>query len=205
MDWSCDRSSLPSGRIDRPVARSLRTNGAEVEQRGVGRCGARLALLACDASDSLAGRNISQCRTGEAVDAALLAQDLEAAAWALEQPEAAIVSRVESVARPSPRGPDQRYTGGDGALRALACAPQYAWDCGAALAVIACESGGNPAAYNPSGSYGLMQIQAYWHLDKLEAVTGSRDPALLFDAELNLVVADIIYRDSGWLPWSCRP
>lgn len=68
-----------------------------------------------------------------------------------------------------------------------------------------CESGGNPNAYNAGGSWGLMQIQAFWHLDKLEAITGSRDPNLLFDPAINLAVANIIYLDSGWQPWSCQP
>ena len=87
---------------------------------------------------------------------------------------------------------------------ALICGAPYTWDCDEALRVFGCESGLNPAAYNPSGSYGLTQIQAYWHLDKLERITGSRDPALLFDAKINLDVAEIIYRDGGWSAWSCR-
>ena len=53
--------------------------------------------------------------------------------------------------------------------RELVCS--YDWDCDWALAVIACESGGNPNAYNPQGPYvGLFQI---WggHGSNLEAPT----------------------------------
>jgi len=79
-----------------------------------------------------------------------------------------------------------------------------AWDCNEALAVFGCESGLNPNAYNPSGSYVLAQIQWWWHRDKLRAVAGSDTPELLFDANINLDVAEIIYRDGGWSAWSCR-
>ena len=41
--------------------------------------------------------------------------------------------------------------------RTLVCS--YDWNCTWAMAVIACESGGNPKAYNPAGPYvGLFQV-----------------------------------------------
>ena len=41
--------------------------------------------------------------------------------------------------------------------RTLVCS--YNWNCTWAMAVIACESGGNPNAYNPAGPYvGLFQV-----------------------------------------------
>jgi uncharacterized protein YabE (DUF348 family) len=43
-----------------------------------------------------------------------------------------------------------------GDWRDLACS--YNWDCSWAMAVIMCESGGNPNAYNPQGYVGLFQI-----------------------------------------------
>ena len=67
-----------------------------------------------------------------------------------------------------------------------------------ALRVMTCESGGDPHAYN-AGNYGLMQI-SYVHAAK---VNGSL--SRLFEPEENLRVAAIIYADSGWIPWSCRP
>lgn len=43
--------------------------------------------------------------------------------------------------------------------RSLVCAPPFTWRCDWALAVIMCESGGNPSAYNPVGPYyGLFQV-----------------------------------------------
>ena len=66
-----------------------------------------------------------------------------------------------------------------------------------------CESGLDPTAHNPGGSYGLAQIQAAWHMDKLYRVTGSYDVNQLFDPVVNLKVADIIYRDGLWSAWSC--
>lgn len=88
---------------------------------------------------------------------------------------------------------------------ALACRAEYAWRCEDVTAVGFCESHWQWDAVNPSGSYGGLQIQAYWHMDKLYAVTGSRDINLLLVPWVNLAVADIIYRDSGWAPWSCQP
>jgi uncharacterized protein YabE (DUF348 family) len=43
-----------------------------------------------------------------------------------------------------------------GQWRDMVCT--YDWDCDWALAVIACESGGNPEAYNPQGYVGLFQV-----------------------------------------------
>jgi hypothetical protein len=50
-----------------------------------------------------------------------------------------------------------------------------------------------------------MQIQWTWHRDKLRAVAGSDAPELLLDPAINVAVAAIIYADSGWSAWSCRP
>ena len=91
---------------------------------------------------------------------------------------------------------------------------RYDWPVDEALRVIygptpTCpngESGGDPRAYN-DGNYGGMQINAV-HVEKLYAVTGSRDLTLLFDPEVNVAVAYLVWRDSGgrtWLPWACRP
>ena len=67
-----------------------------------------------------------------------------------------------------------------------------------------CESGGDWNARN-GDHFGGFQIAARWHLDKLERVTGSRDPNLLFTPSVNIAVAAIIYADSGWSAWSCQP
>jgi hypothetical protein len=87
-----------------------------------------------------------------------------------------------------------------GSVRAAICA--YAWDCATAIRVFTCESG-LESTYNPSGSYGIAQIQWSWHRDKLMSVAGSDDPNLLFDPAINLAVAWMIYSDQGWGPWTC--
>ena len=69
------------------------------------------------------------------------------------------------------------------------------------------ESGGNPLAYN-AGNYGLLQINYDSHVNKLLRVTGSSDPALLYDPAVNIAVGYLVWLESGggsFLPWSCRP
>ena len=96
------------------------------------------------------------------------------------------------------------------AFAAIACAPGAPWDCAAAYRVWLCESGGDWGnATNPLHSGGF-QISPTWHEAKVEAVTGRElDWAgtyeALLDAEVNIAVAQTIYADSGWGPWSCRP
>lgn len=80
---------------------------------------------------------------------------------------------------------------------------RYSWPVAQALRVVQCESGGNAAAYN-AGNYGLFQINAV-HVEKVRRVTGSADLSLLFDPDVNAAVAYIIWSDSGWGPWACRP
>lgn len=67
-----------------------------------------------------------------------------------------------------------------------------------ALRIMACESGGNPNAYNPSGASGLMQVLASW-ADNFGLV-----PSQLFDPATNLQVARYLWDDGGWGHWVCR-
>ena len=67
-----------------------------------------------------------------------------------------------------------------------------------ALRIMACESGGNPNAYNRSGASGLMQVLASW------ADNFGYAPSQLFDPAVNLHVASILYYDGGWGHWVCR-
>lgn len=91
-------------------------------------------------------------------------------------------------------------------VAALICSGVYSWDCGEALAVFSCESGLRNID-NGAGSFGIAQIQAYWHTDKVAIVTGRAfvtvDEAkiLLFDTRINLAVADLLHRDSRWWHW----
>ena len=77
-----------------------------------------------------------------------------------------------------------------GAWSDLVCA--YGWDCNWALAVIQCESAGNPDAYNPAGYVGLFQI---WegHGSNL------RDPAT------NVAAAYSLYLSGGRANWPNCP
>jgi uncharacterized protein YabE (DUF348 family) len=68
----------------------------------------------------------------------------------------------------------------------------YDWDCSWALAVIACESGGNPDAYNPQGYVGLFQI---WEGHGANL----RDPAT------NIAAAYSLYRSGGAGNWPNCP
>jgi hypothetical protein len=63
-----------------------------------------------------------------------------------------------------------------------------------ALRVMACESGGNPGAYNPSGASGLMQVMPMWF-----DIFGG-DP---FDPANNLRVAALVRAEQGWGAWVC--
>lgn len=67
-----------------------------------------------------------------------------------------------------------------------------------ALRVMACESGGNPNAYNPSGASGLMQVLALW-ADNFGLI-----PSELFDPAINLQVARYLWDDGGWRHWVCK-
>ena len=77
-----------------------------------------------------------------------------------------------------------------GAWSDLVCS--YGWDCSWALAVINCESGGNPNAYNPAGYVGLFQV---WegHNSNL------RDPAT------NIAAAYSLYVSGGRARWPNCP
>ena len=66
-----------------------------------------------------------------------------------------------------------------------------------ALRIIACESGGNPGAHNPSGASGLFQVMPFW-ADHLGI---PRDA--LFDPSVNAEVAHYVWSVQGWDAWSC--
>jgi hypothetical protein len=73
----------------------------------------------------------------------------------------------------------------------------------AALRVMACESGGNPEAKNPSSSAsGLFQFLA----STWEKVTGEDYPGNVFDGGSNIAAAaELSVGGSDWSQWSCRP
>lgn len=67
-----------------------------------------------------------------------------------------------------------------------------------ALRVMACESSGDPNAYN-AGNIGLMQIHEPSHRGRLRAGES------LYDPETNIRIAADIWRDQSWVPWACKP
>lgn len=81
------------------------------------------------------------------------------------------------------------------------CAP---WAVDDALHILACESVGDPDAYNGStGVSGLFQMHPIWHsqLDDLgfEGVS-------VFDPHANTALAAWLWRTTGgWSHWACRP
>ena len=117
--------------------------------------------------------------------------------------------RVAALPTPIPTRPILADTTDAGSNRDLHAIPPstsgYAWSAGWAEAVIACESNGRAHAISPYGDYGLMQISCQWHQDKIMAVAGTTDCETLLIPEVNLAVADIIYRDQGGAPWPNCP
>ena len=65
------------------------------------------------------------------------------------------------------------------------------WPCDQALAVMSCESSGNPAASDGGWNEGLFQISPKYHSWRL------REGESLFDAEVNIRIAHEIYVGRG--------
>lgn len=72
------------------------------------------------------------------------------------------------------------------------------------LAIIDCESNGDPNATGLSGERGLMQVHPRWHQAKADELFGPG--ANLYDPLVNLTVAASISNNgSDWSAWSCKP
>jgi soluble lytic murein transglycosylase-like protein len=102
---------------------------------------------------------------------------------------------ADPVAEPSPveQDPVQRW-------RALVAAYPD-WDPDLALAVIACESRGDPGAVNPrSGAAGLFQLLGWQRLADLLAGVGAN----LFDPSVNVAAAHWLWAHGGgfWWHWA---
>lgn len=86
------------------------------------------------------------------------------------------------------------YRGYDAVERWRPLVDQYDWETNTALAVILCESRGNPEAVNPtSGAAGLFQLLGW---DRFAARLFGRWVSL-FDPAVNARVAYALYVDSG--------
>ena len=84
-----------------------------------------------------------------------------------------------------------------------AMAPSYRVNANDAVAVMMCESGGNPNASNGGRFLGLYQHGVSWWADR--AVTFGIPGASVFDGRSNAHVTLSMVRDGGWGPWECRP
>ena len=95
---------------------------------------------------------------------------------------------------PPPPEPTQAIAPGSttGQWRVLVASIFPDWAVGPALAIIQCESGGNPWAIGYEGEMGLFQIHPYWH------------PDATFDPEGNARAAYRISRGgTDWSAWTC--
>lgn len=63
------------------------------------------------------------------------------------------------------------------------------------LRIMACESGGDPGAHNPSGASGLLQIMPFWQ---------KAWPGDYFDPSTNVAVAYQIWLQQGYGAWVCK-
>ena len=81
------------------------------------------------------------------------------------------------------------------------CAPWVVED---ALRIIACESVGDPDAFNPSTAVtGLFQMAPMWH-DQLDDL--GFDGVSAFDPHANAALAAWLWKETGgWSHWHCRP
>lgn len=77
-------------------------------------------------------------------------------------------------------------------LQAIICAPQYAWDCETALAIVECESGGDPSATGKLGEAGWWQIHPVHGLGEAG-----------YDPVASTTYAHQLWLDAGFTPWSC--
>lgn len=81
-------------------------------------------------------------------------------------------------------------------LQSLVCSAEFTWPCEWALAVIMCESGGNPQALSPYGDAGLFQV----------ATVHGYSQAQLFDPVFNTRYAHELYNGgSGTGNWPNCP
>ncbi len=98
-----------------------------------------------------------------------------------------------------------RYTGSDVVERWRPLVTQYfqASDVEWALKIIACESGGNPNAANPTSSArGLLQHLGRFWVGRSEAAGWAG--ASIFDPEANIAVGAWLLAKNGKGSWECK-
>ena len=97
----------------------------------------------------------------------------------------------------APRAPQPSAPVSSGVEQWRTAVAAYGWPVDQALTVMACESGGDPSAYNPSGATGLFQIKPFWT---------TAYPGDLWNPGDNIRVAYLIWaNEGGWKHWMCHP
>lgn len=117
--------------------------------------------------------------------------DLQIQLQSKKQQQAVLASAVTRV-----EAPRAVFTGNVEQWRSLVS--QYNWNVDTVLAIMRCESGGNPNAVGDRStayaSYGLMQVRA---------LPGRPSPEWLLVPENNIAYAYQLYASSGFRPWTC--
>lgn len=96
------------------------------------------------------------------------------------------------------QGAIDAFTRGYGTEQWRGLVSAYGWSIDEALAVMDCESRGQPNATG-GANYGLFQINA------VHAARVGGDLQALYDPATNIRVAYEIWSDQGWAPWACKP
>lgn len=115
-----------------------------------------------------------------------------------------LLALVAAFAPRPARADDERFEpssrGYDAVERWRPLISQYEWDTDTALAIVRCESGGDPTVPNRqgSGALGLFQVMPMWQ-PLANALYGY--PVSRANAEVNVRVAFALYLDYGWSPW----
>lgn len=73
-----------------------------------------------------------------------------------------------------------------------------------AVDVADCESRLDPGAVSLTNDHGLFQINARWHRETFERVTG-QPWSQVYDPMWNALYAKWLHDQQGWAPWSCAP
>lgn len=129
-----------------------------------------------------------------------------------DPPEIERVPRTLEAQPPEPKAtaqslsPDQGMGSNVEQWRGLVEAYFPAGEVEKAMAVMACESGGNPNADNPSSSAaGLFQfLKSTWdNMVPIEVTGGSYSSGQVYDPEANVRAAAWLLAAEGWSQWSC--
>ena len=115
------------------------------------------------------------------------------------QPELATPGPVVTTLAPTPAPQSPREAVLAVLEREGLAAEWPAWDC-----IIQAESRWNPNAIGAAQERGLTQVHPI-HWDRVRyPSTAWADGSRLFDPEYNMEVALVLWRASGWQPWTTR-